>query len=254
MKKIFLTFDIETDWGGRLLPIRENCLGIEYGLPWLIETLDKFDIKATFFISGEIASLFSDYIVEIRHREHEIASHAYSHRLSFENLTYDELKSDIVRSQEALAKITDEQPFGFRTPQFRFNKNLLQVLGEAGFKYDSSVCKSLFSRGNDSEEIIPVIQEHSVSVWSLLKLPAGLLWIHKAGLRYFLSHCRRSKKDIVIYAHPFDWYKKRVNMDYSLKVNAWYLLSPHNQVKNCLFKMMKQLKEEGFNFKLLSDK
>ena len=70
----------------------------------------------------------------------------------------------------------------------------------------------------------------------------------------FLNSCLYDKEDIVLYAHPFDWYKKKADSAYSLIVNLWYLSSYQNTVKKCLYKLIEAFKDANLSFELLSNK
>lgn len=63
-KKVFLTFDDG--------PTSE----ITY---WILETLDKFDAKATFFCLGKNVEQYEDQYHEILRRGHVVGNHSYSH-------------------------------------------------------------------------------------------------------------------------------------------------------------------------------
>ena len=53
MSKIAITVDVETDWGGRLKPTKNNMRGIFDGLSDILDLFNQYDILATFFISTE---------------------------------------------------------------------------------------------------------------------------------------------------------------------------------------------------------
>lgn len=61
------------------------CLSYDDGpdpnlTPSILELLDAYSVKATFFIIGEKATLYPDLIREIKRRGHEIGSHSQKHR------------------------------------------------------------------------------------------------------------------------------------------------------------------------------
>lgn len=64
-KSIYLTFDDG--------PTEENTL-------WILDTLDKYGIKATFFLIGNNVEAHPDLFEEIKRRGHGIGSHGYSHQ------------------------------------------------------------------------------------------------------------------------------------------------------------------------------
>lgn len=73
--RIFLTFDDG--------PIPEVT-------PWVLDVLDRFGVKATFFMVGENAERYPYLVEEVRRRGHFTANHAHRHRpgLKSSTLTY----------------------------------------------------------------------------------------------------------------------------------------------------------------------
>lgn len=47
--------------------------------PWLLETLDKYGIKATFFIVGDNARKYPELLQEIIKRGHRLGNHTFNH-------------------------------------------------------------------------------------------------------------------------------------------------------------------------------
>lgn len=252
-KTAFLTFDIETDWGGRILPEHQSCQGVVQGVPWLLKILEECDAPSTFFISGEIAHLHPDLFKEIEARGHELAVHGFSHRAPYETLTEVELHSEVQRGKMAIAEIANRAPIGFRTPQFRVNPLLLEVLQSTGFLYDSSVSLSPFSRtcerlSSHSNTVI----EYPVMGWSALSIPPGLMWIHRFGKELYLKSIEK-KESVLLYAHPFDWMNKRYCNKFSWKVNTWYLTVSAPGVRATLQRVIEGLREREFVFKTMRE-
>lgn len=48
--------------------------------PWVLDTLDKFEAKATFFCLGKNVEQYPELYNEIRSRGHAVGSHSYSHQ------------------------------------------------------------------------------------------------------------------------------------------------------------------------------
>ena len=143
MSKIAITVDVETDWGGRLKPSKNNMKGIYEGLEIILELFQKYDIYSTFFISTETMEEAKDELLNIKKFGHEIASHGYNH-MKLNKLTRDEFKTQIVKSIDLLQETFDEEIIGFRSPQFRLNDTHFEVLSELNIKYDSSIVPSFF--------------------------------------------------------------------------------------------------------------
>ncbi len=150
---LLLTVDVE-DWFQvenfkKLIPFSSwgACESrIEENTKRLLDLLDSFGpgrktgegkVRATFFILGWLAQRFPELIREIRSRGHEIASHGFLHNLC--NLqTLPELREDLQASKKLLEDITGVEVKGYRAPSFSINDDVLHVVEECGYDYDSS--------------------------------------------------------------------------------------------------------------------
>ncbi|MGE0823128.1 MAG: glycosyltransferase [Candidatus Binatia bacterium] len=106
-----------------------------------LDLLDRFNIKATFFVLGWIADKQPDIVREVVLRGHEVASRGYYHR-SIQQMTRDEFREDLARSRDALERAAGTQMLGFRVAHNWFAPNdlwALEVLAQEGYAYDSSV-------------------------------------------------------------------------------------------------------------------
>jgi len=57
--------------------------------PWLLETLDKYGVKATFFIVGDNARKYPELLQEIIKRGHRLGNHTFNHVRSMRMRTPD---------------------------------------------------------------------------------------------------------------------------------------------------------------------
>ena len=151
--QILLTIDVE-DWFQvenfkQYIPFSSWSsydLRVERNTHRLLDLLDStsfkfqvssFNIRATFFILGWIAERLPHLVREIHTRGHEIASHGYNHRLCTECST-EELKIDLIDSKKLLEDIIGERIYGYRAPSFSINNDILKIIEECGYLYDSS--------------------------------------------------------------------------------------------------------------------
>lgn len=70
------TIDLEPDWGGRSSSLK----GIEEGIPYILDQLDRVGAKAIFFVSTEYLDSFLDTVKMISFRGHVIGSHGHVHK------------------------------------------------------------------------------------------------------------------------------------------------------------------------------
>ena len=140
-----LTIDIEDYWSvffrDWLNIEAEPSDAVVKNTEWFLRVLADHNVKATFFILGEVAQCFPELIKGIVSEGHEIAVHGFYHRQIFK-LSHDEFKKEVGDAKKLLEDLTGRQVLGHRAPAFSVNKDTqwaLEVLLEEGFKYDSSV-------------------------------------------------------------------------------------------------------------------
>jgi len=107
----------------------------------ILDVLDSFSIKATFFILGWVAERLPELTKEIHRRGHEIACHGYGHELIY-TIGHERFRSDIRRSKILLEDQCGVRVNGYRAPSYSITKRslwALDILVEEGFTYDSSI-------------------------------------------------------------------------------------------------------------------
>lgn len=150
--KIFYP-DMDVDEGDVL---RLGRSGMEYGLPRLLDTLDHYQVKATFFVPGEVAARYPGKVKEIAKRGHEIGCHGDRHEI-LGRLSREGQKEVLRKGLDKLKAVTDKPISGFRMPEGEMNEETLEVVKELGFSYSSSL----------SDDDIPYRHEKT----GLLELP-----------------------------------------------------------------------------------
>jgi peptidoglycan/xylan/chitin deacetylase (PgdA/CDA1 family) len=102
-------------------------------VPWvttpILDTLDAFCTKATFFSVGEMALSYPAMTKEVLARGHTVGTHTWSHPNNLKRLTFDKAKDQIERgfAAVALAASTGIAPF-FRFPGLNDSDELLDYL------------------------------------------------------------------------------------------------------------------------------
>ena len=141
-----LTFDIdaETLWTARdaknaerPIVLSQGCYGWKVGIWRILELLDRYDIKSTFFIPGLVIEQRGRMVEEILKRGHEVGHHSWSHTWLL-TLTPDEEREEMEKGLEAIQKATGRKPAGYRSPAAEFSPITLKLLEEYGFGYSSN--------------------------------------------------------------------------------------------------------------------
>lgn len=143
---LMLTFDLdaETMWTGRdpanaerPILMSQGAYGWKVGMPRVLALLDRYDIKATFFIPGEVAERQPALVRDVVERGHEVAHHSYSHRWIV-NLSPEEEREEMRKGMEVLSALTGSRPRGWRSPAAEFSSITLDLIKEYGFDYSSN--------------------------------------------------------------------------------------------------------------------
>ena len=98
---------------------------------------NKQSVHATFFMLGWIARKLPGLVKEINSRGHEVASHGINHHLCTHE-TIDALGKDLADSKKLLEDIIGGPVIGYRAPSFSINDDILNIIEDAGYLYDSS--------------------------------------------------------------------------------------------------------------------
>lgn len=116
-------------------------------LPRILELLDEYKIKATFFITGKDlehpAKL--DILRETVNAGHQIANHSYNHIVGLSALPENEIRREIESTQNIIQERLGVRAEGFRAPGYDVNVRVWKILAELNFLYDTSLLPTPWS-------------------------------------------------------------------------------------------------------------
>ncbi len=207
------------EWDSYPLRVEGNTLRI-------LDMLDEFAVRATFFVLGWVAERCPGLVKEIQRRGHEIACHGYGHQLIY-RLSPEEFRQDVSKAKDILENICGTQVHGYRAPSYSITaKSLwaLDILVEEGFTYDSSIFPiSHDIYGMPGGERFPhtistpsgTLEEFPLSTFSMqsagwnYRLPiagGGYLRLFPAALVSRALHLinTREKQPVIVYFHPWE--------------------------------------------------
>ena len=112
--------------------------GARAGIPRIMKLLEKHSVPASFFTPAVVALLYPDEQKRAVDGGHEVGIHGWIHELN--SILPGEIERDLMlRSADALEKVTGVRPVGIRTPSWDFSPNTLQIIRGMGLLYDSSL-------------------------------------------------------------------------------------------------------------------
>ena len=135
---------LPTSSSERALPIykvktEENKVALTMNCAWsaedidrILETLEKNEVKITFFIVGEWAEKYPEAVKKIYEAGHEIGTHSNTHP-HVEQLSAKKNLEEIKLGVEKLQKITGEKTRLYRTPYGEYNDTVINTARENGY-------------------------------------------------------------------------------------------------------------------------
>jgi len=121
--------------------------------PRVLDLLDQYAIRATFFCIGERARRYPSLTREIVARGHTIENHSYTHRHTFSVKTPGALAKEVDTAQRTLIELTGERPTFFRAPAGLRNVLLEPVLQKHDLRLVSWTKRGFDTREPDPERV-----------------------------------------------------------------------------------------------------
>lgn len=107
----------------------------------LLGLLARYEIRATFFVLGWVASRYPELVRSIARAGHEVACHGLTHKLVYEQ-TPREFRDETMTAKALLEDIIQAPVHGYRAASYSITAKSLwaiDILVDLGFEYDSSV-------------------------------------------------------------------------------------------------------------------
>lgn len=190
-KKLLPIYGVDTD---------ENKVAISFDAAWgsdkteaILDILDNYGVKATFFLVGFWVDKNPDLVKEIASRGHLVGNHSDNHP-HFNKLSLDEMRMETETTAEKITALTGEEVKFFRAPFGEYNDTLLAYLDESGVKCIQWTVDTLDWKGISGKEIADrvlnnaksgsIILCHNNSDHILDALPVVLLGLQNKGLSF----------------------------------------------------------------------
>jgi len=140
---VCLTFDFDTQSGfiARGLTTPTQLSRGEFGAVGsrrILGMLKSHGIHATWFIPGFTIESWPRECEAVLADGHEVAHHSWAH-VPPAAQTREQEEADLVRANDAIARLTGRKARGYRSPSWDLSKHTLDLLVALGFSYDSSL-------------------------------------------------------------------------------------------------------------------
>lgn len=224
MKYVYVTVDIEEWYDLEYLKGYDlKSKGVEV-VPKIIDfldLLDRLDVKATFFVIGDLVEKNADIICEIASRGHALGCHGFDHRLLNEK-TNVEFVEEIIKAKTLIENITGCPVNGYRAPCFSLERDKLECVKSAGYALDSSRIRfrqhplycnldlTGFIKVDDMVYIQEEFFEYEIPTIQIGKfdIPISgggyLRLLPFSAIKWLIKRYSKTHENFLIYVHPFE--------------------------------------------------
>nr|WP_315021049.1 polysaccharide deacetylase family sporulation protein PdaB [uncultured Aminipila sp.] len=149
----------------RKLPIynvqtSEKKVAISFDAAWgddktmdILDNLDKYNVKATFFLVKFWAEKYPQDVKEIQKRGHEIGNHSATHP-DMTGLTSEKISSELKGTSDVIQKITGQKTTLFRPPFGAYDNHVIETCEAEGYKVIQWSVDSLDWKDISTEQIV----------------------------------------------------------------------------------------------------
>lgn len=117
----------------------EKKISISFDAAWgdeytkdILDTLDKYNVKSTFFLVGFWVDKYPEHVKEIYDRGHDVGNHSSNHPY-MSKLSEEQMTQELNKTGEKIKSITGEKPILFRPPFGDYNDKVISVCRDNGY-------------------------------------------------------------------------------------------------------------------------
>lgn len=188
-KRELPVYNVETD---------EKVIAISFDAAWgsanteaILDILDRYDIKTTFFLVGFWAEKYPELVREMIARGHEVGNHSATHP-HMAQLTDAKIREELNKQSELVRSITGQPTTLFRPPYGEYNDAVIRIAREEGFVSVQWSVDSLDWKNISAEDMVrraakaksgDIVLFHNDSKYILDALPQILEYYTQAGYK-----------------------------------------------------------------------
>jgi len=123
------------------LPTNDKVVALTYDdgphpvfTPQILEILDKYQIKATFFMIGSRMERYPGIVKEVLQRGHSIANHTYTHPRDIEVNTAPQIIRELELCGQVIERMTGNRSYLFRPPRGQVDSTVFTIARKQGYQ------------------------------------------------------------------------------------------------------------------------
>lgn len=138
----------------------DKVISISFDASWgadktipILDILDQYGVKTTFFLVGGWVDKYPDMVKEIFARGHEIGNHSNTHP-QMSKLGEEGIRDELRMMSDKVEKLTGVRPTLFRPPYGDYNNRVIQVSRAEGYEAVQWSIDSLDWKDRGTQDII----------------------------------------------------------------------------------------------------
>ena len=143
-------YSVETDENKVALTM--NCAWNADDIDAILQTLEKCNIKITFFMVGDWVEKYPEAVKKINDAGHEIANHSDTHP-HVNNLSYEKNVEQILECSKKIEQITGKKTTLYRGPYGEYNDTVIKAAKDNGHTVIQWSIDSLDYNGLDKDQM-----------------------------------------------------------------------------------------------------
>ncbi|HYJ16378.1 MAG TPA: polysaccharide deacetylase family protein [Candidatus Limnocylindria bacterium] len=109
--------------------------GAKVGLKRLLDICDRYAVKTSVQVNGLTCVYYPELVKDCYDRGHELVAHGWDQGERLYMLTREQERENILKTIDAIVKVTGERPKGWSSPGVRPTNNTVELLAETGMEF-----------------------------------------------------------------------------------------------------------------------
>ncbi len=109
--------------------------GAKVGLKRLLDICDRYAVKTSVQVNGLSCVYYPELVKDCYDRGHELVAHGWDQGERLYMLTREQERENILKTIDAIVKVSGERPKGWSSPGVRPTDNTVELLAETGLEF-----------------------------------------------------------------------------------------------------------------------
>lgn len=138
----------------------------------ILNILEEYNIKATFFVIGQNVEKYPEVLKEIREKGHEIGNHSWSHKY-LPKVSKKTLENEILMTEKAIRDILGDYDPIFRPPYGAIKKQGIEQINSLGYHVVNWSVDTRDWAGTSKDQMMSYVKQQLT--------PGGIILMHNSG-------------------------------------------------------------------------